>query len=107
MNYSDRISEKGSNSLWLRLVRGASQHRSAGFQPAVSHGFQPADLTSLPGLSKRLQAGSPAIQQVGNLRYGALLLVLLVVAALAAGTSTEAAPFRNLQVPFTQPDGTK
>src|SRR5215471_5011695 len=57
MNYSDRISEKGNISLWLRLLRG------------------------------------PAL--------------LLVVAALAAGTSTEAAPFRNLQVPFTQPDGTK
>ena len=33
--------------------------------------------------------------------------LLLVVAALAAGTSIEASPFRNLQVPFTQPDGTK
>src|SRR5262245_52233433 len=33
--------------------------------------------------------------------------VLLVVAALAAGTSTQASPFRNLEVPFTQPDGTK
>src|SRR5204863_53793 len=32
---------------------------------------------------------------------------LLVVAALAAGTSSQASPFRNLQVPFTQPDGTK
>ena len=33
--------------------------------------------------------------------------LLLIVAALAAGTSIEASPFRNLQVPFTQPDGTK
>src|SRR5580765_4638497 len=33
--------------------------------------------------------------------------LLWVVAALAAGTSIEASPFRNLQVPFTQPDGTK
>src|SRR5262245_56718928 len=35
--------------------------------------------------------------------------LLLFVAALAAGisTSTQAAPFRNLHVPFTQPDGTK
>src|SRR5262245_21630412 len=33
--------------------------------------------------------------------------LLLVVAALAAGTSTQASPFRKLQVPFTQPDGTK
>src|SRR6266576_2225842 len=57
MNYSDRISEKGNNSLWHRLLRG--------------------------------------------------LALLLVVAALAAGTSTEASPFRNLQVPFTQPDGAK
>ncbi|HSU52922.1 MAG TPA: M6 family metalloprotease domain-containing protein, partial [Candidatus Dormibacteraeota bacterium] len=33
--------------------------------------------------------------------------LLLFVAALTAGTSTQASPFRNLQVPFTQPDGTK
>src|SRR5215475_4192108 len=35
--------------------------------------------------------------------------LLLFVAALTASisTSTQAAPFRNLQVPFTQPDGTK
>src|SRR5437868_2228456 len=38
------------------------------------------------------------------LRGGALLLV---VEALAAGTSTHASPFRNLQVPFTQPDGAR
>src|SRR5215510_4741646 len=35
------------------------------------------------------------------------LVLLLVVAALAAGTSIQAAPFRDLQLPFTQPDGTK
>src|SRR5215470_17337202 len=57
MKYSDRITEKRTNSLRHRLLQGAA--------------------------------------------------LLLVVAALAAGTSTEAAPFRNLQVPFTQPDGTK
>ena len=35
--------------------------------------------------------------------------LLLFVAALTAGisTSTQASPFRNLHVPFTQPDGTK
>jgi M6 family metalloprotease-like protein len=33
--------------------------------------------------------------------------LLLMVAVLAAGTSTHASPFRNLQVPFTQPDGTR
>ena len=33
--------------------------------------------------------------------------LLLFVAALTAGISTQAAPFRNLHVPFTQPDGTK
>jgi len=33
--------------------------------------------------------------------------LLLFVAALAAGISTQASPFRNLRVPFTQPDDTK
>jgi M6 family metalloprotease-like protein len=57
MNYSERISEKRSNSFRHRLLRGSA--------------------------------------------------LLLFVAALSAGISTQASPFRNLHVPFAQPDGTK
>ena len=46
--------------------------RSAGFQPAVSpiSNRQNVAMTAAPGLSGHPQAGSTAIQQVGNLRYG-------------------------------------
>src|SRR5439155_8060859 len=45
--------------------------RSAGFQPAVSpiSNRQNVATTAAPGTSGRRQAGSTAIQQVGNLRY--------------------------------------
>src|SRR5438445_11075002 len=45
--------------------------RSAGFQPAVSpiSNRQNVAVTVAPGLSGHAQAGSTAIQQVGNLRY--------------------------------------
>src|SRR3989449_2855243 len=44
---------------------------SAGFQPAVSpiSNRQNVAITVAPSLSRRPQAGSTAIQQVGNLRY--------------------------------------
>src|SRR2546425_5293383 len=45
--------------------------RSAGFQPAVSpiSNRQNVAMTIAPGLSGHPQAGSTAIQRVGNLRY--------------------------------------
>src|SRR5437660_105470 len=45
--------------------------RSAGFQPAVSpiSNRLTVEIPSTPELSHNPQAGSPAIQQVGNLRY--------------------------------------
>src|SRR5437660_462631 len=48
-----------------------SVERSAGFQPAVSpiSNRQNVAILVAPALSERPQAGSTAIQQVGNLRY--------------------------------------
>src|SRR6266404_194623 len=49
-------------------------YRSAGFQPAVSQGFQPADphLFSVPSHAAPADWKS-AIRQVGNLRYATVL----------------------------------
>jgi len=52
---------------WARMNGG----RSADFQSAVSpiSNRQARSLFQAPGLPEALQAGSPAIQQIGNLRY--------------------------------------
>ncbi|MBE0544788.1 MAG: protein kinase [Verrucomicrobia bacterium] len=52
--------------------------RSADFQSAVSpiSSRQPRESSGAPGKAKRPQAGSPAIQQIGNLRYKDLIHAL-------------------------------
>src|SRR5438876_3806360 len=54
-----------------QLLGMAPPRRSAGVQPAVSpiSNRHNVAITAAPGLSRRPQAGSTAIQQVGNLRY--------------------------------------
>src|SRR5437899_3118917 len=55
---------------WL----GRGQSRRAGFQPAVSQCFQPADAPTDPARPARERSADwkSAIQQVGNLRYAEL-----------------------------------
>jgi len=70
--------------------------RSAGFQPAVSPisnrlGVRTHDAYS-SGLSSGPQAGSPAIQQVGNLRYKRIREVGLACSALCKWAPIEGEP---------------
>src|SRR5438309_1499209 len=94
------LTERGSTAMLdqaLELLSGAIDkvrpgRCSAGFQPAVSpiSNRQSMTKTVAPNLSGPPQAGSPAIQQVGNLRYESLFGVetLFIDDAYAEGHPT-------------------
>ena len=77
--------------------RFAYRYRSAGFQPAVSQGFQPAEPRRYRGgfCFRAAADWKSAIQQVGNLRYG--LAAAVVIAFSAFQGFTQQAPSRPVK----------